>query len=245
MMLVRHNSHSALTGRNRVKILQDASTFYPRMIEDIRAARQSIHLQYFIWGADEFTEQLKDLLTEKASAGIEVRLLYDPLGSHAHLSRSYLKSMKAAGIRVAPTSPLWHVHTISYRNHRKITVIDGAIGYTGGMNIGREHMSGGKGFISWRDTQVRIVGEGAAALQMVFMVDWYNAVKENLFLPAYFPTATTEPMEDDVPVQILTSGPDSQWAAIRQLYFFMIVTAQRHVYVQSRTSLSTQASRRP
>jgi cardiolipin synthase len=136
-------------------------------------------------------------------------------------------------VHVAPTSPLWQVHTISYRNHRKITVIDGTIGYTGGMNIGQEHLDGGKGFTSWRDTQVRIVGEGAALLQAVFAVDWYNAVKENLFSLAYFPAETAEPGEDDVPVQILTSGPDSQWAAIRQLYAFMIVSAQRHVYIQS------------
>ncbi|HET9717355.1 MAG TPA: cardiolipin synthase [Pseudolabrys sp.] len=233
MMLVRRNSHSALTRRNKVEILQNAAQFYPRMMEDMKNARHSIHLQYFIWGADEFTEQLKDILIERARAGIKVRLLYDPLGSRAHLSRAYIKALRAAGIQIAPSAPLWRLHTISYRNHRKITVIDGVTGYTGGMNIGREHLSGGKGFESWRDTQVRIVGEGAAALQTVFMVDWYNAVRENLFFPAYFPTLATEPTEGDVPVQILTSGPDSQWAAIRQLYFFMIMSAQRHVYVQS------------
>jgi cardiolipin synthase len=93
--------------------------------------------------------------------------------------------------------------------------------------------AGIKQFDSWRDTQVRIVGEGAAVLQTVFMVDWYNAVRENLFSPAYFPTVATQPAEGDVPVQILTSGPDSQWAGIRQLYFFMILTAQRHVFLQS------------
>jgi cardiolipin synthase len=233
MMLVRRNSHSALTRRNKVEILQDGAAFYARMIEDLKAARHSIHLQYFIWGADAFTEKLKDILTERARAGVEVRLLYDPLGSRKHLTHAYVRDMEAAGVRVSPTAPLWRLHTISYRNHRKITVIDGMIGYTGGMNIGQEQLDGGKGFDSWRDTQVRIVGEGATALQTVFMVDWYNAVRENLFLPAYFPTIATEPTEGDVPVQILTSGPDSQWAAIRQLYSLMIVTAQRHVLLQS------------
>jgi cardiolipin synthase len=134
---------------------------------------------------------------------------------------------------MAPTSPLYHLHTISYRNHRKITVIDGTIGYTGGMNIGQEQLDGGEGFDSWRDTQVRLVGESVAVLQAVFMVDWYNAVKENLFYAKYFPTDAKESPEGDVAVQILTSGPDSQWAAIRQLYAFMIVSAQRHVYLQS------------
>jgi cardiolipin synthase len=233
MMLVRRNSNSALTRRNTVEILQDAARFYPRLMEDIAAARHSVHLQYFIWGSDEFTERLKDLLVERARDGVEVRLLYDPLGSYAHLSRRYMKALTAAGVRVAPTAPLWRLHTISYRNHRKITVIDGAVGYTGGMNIGREHLSGGKGFKSWRDTQLRIEGQAAAAMQAVFAVDWYNAVREKLLVPAYFPTVATEPPAGDVPVQILPSGPDSQWAAIRQLYFFMIMSAKRHVFIQS------------
>ena len=121
MMLVRRNSRSALTRRNTAEILQDAAEFYPRMMADMRAARHSIHLQYFIWGADEFTEDLKEILTARARAGVEVRLLYDPLGSHAHLSRAYVRQMTAAGVRMAPTSPLYRLHTISYRNHRKIT----------------------------------------------------------------------------------------------------------------------------
>jgi cardiolipin synthase len=233
MRLVRRNSQSALTTRNRVEIQQDAAVFYPRMMEDMKAARHSIHLQYFIWRADTCTEGLKEIMTAKVRAGVEVRLLYDPVGSHASLSRAYIRDMQAAGVRMAPTSPLYRLHTISYRNHRKITVIDGKIGYTGGMNIGQEHLDGGEGFDSWRDTQVRIVGEGVALLQAVFMVDWYNAVRENLFSTAYFPSHATESTEGDVPVQILTSGPDSQWAAIRQLYSFMIVSAQRHVFLQS------------
>jgi cardiolipin synthase len=233
MMLVRRNSYSALTKRNSVEIQQDAAEFYPSMMKDIEAARHSIHLQYFIWGADPFTEGLKKILSAKAKEGVEVRLLYDPIGSQAHVGRAYVRDMQAAGIRMAPTSPLYRLHTISYRNHRKITVVDGAIGYTGGMNIGQEHLSGGKGFNFWRDTQLRLVGESAAILQGVFMVDWYNAVKENLFSAAYFPASATEPSDGDVPVQILTSGPDSQWAAIRQLYAFMIVSAKRHVFIQS------------
>ena len=233
MVLVRRNSHSALTKRNYVEIQQDAAEFYPTMMKDIKAARHSIHLQYFIWGADPFTEDLKGILSAKARTGVEVRLLYDPIGSQAHVGRAYVRKMRAVGIRMAPTSPSYRLHTIGYRNHRKITVVDGAIGYTGGMNIGQEHISGGKGFDFWRDTQLRIVGEGAALLQAVFMVDWYNAVKENLFYKAYFATDAGACVAGDVPVQILTSGPDSQWAAIRQLYSFMIVSAKQHVCIQS------------
>jgi cardiolipin synthase A/B len=231
MMLVRRNSRSVLTWHNRVEIQQNAAEFYPSLIRDFEAAQHSIHLQYFIWSADDFTERLTDILAGKARAGVEVRLLYDPLGSRAHLTREYIKQMQVAGIRFAVTSPLWRLHTISYRNHRKITVIDGSIGYTGGMNIGREHLDGGPGFTSWRDTQVRIEGPGASTLQAVFAVDWYNAVQENLFASPYFPAPHHQ--EGGDPVQILTSGPDSEWAGIRQLYFSMIVSARRHVIMQS------------
>jgi cardiolipin synthase len=231
--LVRRNSRSALTTRNRVEIQQDAARFYPTLIEDLRSARQSIHLQYFIWAVDPFTESVKQILIEKASAGVEVRLLYDPQGSQAHVGRRYVRDMLARGIQMAPTSPLYHLHTISYRNHRKITVIDGVIGYTGGMNMGQEHLEGGEGFDSWRDTQVRLVGESVAILQAVFMVDWYNAVGENLFRAKHFPADAADRVESNIPVQILTSGPDSQWAAIRQLYGLMVVSARQHVYLQS------------
>lgn len=194
MMLVRRNSTSALTTRNRIAIQQNATQFYPSLVEDMRAARHSIHLQYFIWTADVFTEGLKEILVGKARAGVEVRLLYDPIGSIQHLSRAYVREMKTAGVRIAPTSALYRLHTISYRNHRKITVIDGAIGYTGGMNIGQEHLDGGAEFDSWRDTQIRLVGEAAAVLQAVFLIDWYNAVREDLFEAKYFPPRESKPL---------------------------------------------------
>jgi cardiolipin synthase len=241
MRLVRRNSHSALTTRNRVAIQQDASTHYPSLIEDLKGARHSIHLQYFIWAADSFTEELKAILTERAANGVEVRLLYDPVGSFFRLSRRYRRELTADGVHLAPVSPLWRLHTISYRNHRKIAVVDGRVGYTGGMNIGQEHLDGGPAFDRWRDTQVRIEGEGAAMLQAVFLIDWYNATGEDLFAAERFPllgqsappAAGAGADDGRVPVQILTSGPDSAWRAIRQLYFAMILSAQRRVRLQS------------
>src|SRR5690606_37380895 len=137
----------------------------------------------------------KQILLERASKGVAVRLLFDPLGSRKHLDRDYVRELEQGGVRIAPTSPLYRLHTISYRNHRKITVIDGVIGYTGGMNIGREHLDGGDGFDSWRDTQLRIIGEAAATLQAVFMVDWYNATREDLFAPRYFDAVDTPPAD--------------------------------------------------
>jgi cardiolipin synthase len=231
--LVRHNTHSALTKENRVEILQDASAFYPRLMDDIRAARQSVHLQFFIWASDEVGQALKPLLVAKAAEGVEVRLLYDPLGSFFRLGPRYRWELQRAGVEVAPTSRLYKLQTISYRNHRKIAIIDGVIGYTGGLNIGQEQVDGGKAFGGWRDTQVRLVGTAAVILQSVFAVDWENAVGKDLFDARYYPDVPPDTSEDDIPVQITVSGPDSRWRAIRQLYFALINSARHHVFIQT------------
>ncbi len=241
MRLVRHNSHSALTTRNRVAIQQDASAHYPSLMDDLKGARHTIHLQYYIWADDPFTRELKAILAERARNGVEVRLLYDPIGSFFKLTRRYKRELAESGVRWAPVSALYRLHTISYRNHRKIAVIDGRIGYTGGMNIGQEHLDGGRDFDGWRDTHVRIEGEGAAVLQAVFLTDWHNATSEDIFAAGHFPSlqpdvqpvSATDGESAYEPVQILTSGPDSEWRANRQLYFAMIVSAQHRVRLQS------------
>jgi cardiolipin synthase len=189
MSLVRRNYHSALTTRNQLVMQQDASVHYPSLVEDLKAARHSIHLQYYIWRNDPFTCELKEILIERALSGVEVRLLYDPLGSLFQLTGRYRRELVAAGVQLAPVSSLYRLHTISYRNHRKIAVVDGRVGYTGGMNIGQEHLDGGADFERWRDTQIRIAGEGAAVLQAVFLTDWYNATGEDLFGMARRPAA--------------------------------------------------------
>lgn len=241
MQLVRRNSHSALTTRNRVAIQQDASAHYPSLIDDLAGARLSIHLEYYTWGDDAFTRELKAILVERSRSGVKVRLLYDPFGSF-NLTRRYKRELREGGVQIAPVSALYRLHTISYRNHRKIAVVDGRVGYTGGMNIGQEHLDGGPSFDRWRDTQVRIEGEGTGVLQAVFLIDWYNATGEDLFAAEHFPSlgpdgrsasAAAEPRDSALPVQILTSGPDSQWRAIRQLYFAMILSAQARVKLQT------------
>jgi cardiolipin synthase len=231
--LVRSNSHSALTKENRVEILQDADEAYPRLMDDIRKARRSIHLQFFIWASDAVGQELKPLLLRKAAEGIEVRILYDPLGSFFRMDPRYRWELQRGGIQVAPTSRMYWLHTISYRNHRKIAIIDGAIGYTGGLNIGQEQVDGGSVFRGWRDTHLRLVGTAALVLQAVFAVDWANAVDENLMVPEHFPPVPPDTSEEDIPVQITVSGPDSRWRAIRQLYFALINSARDHVYIQS------------
>jgi len=231
--LVRHNGHSALTKENRVDILQDAADFYPRLMDDLRGARTSIHLQFFSWASDALGQELKAILLERAAAGVQVRLLYDPVGSLFLMNPRYRWELQAGGVQVAPYSRIYMLHTISYRNHRKLAIIDDMTGYTGGLNIGQEHVDGGRAFDGWRDTHLRLVGTAAVILQAVFAVDWANAVGEDLFSDEHFPNVPDDTSAEDIPVQITVSGPDSRWRAIRQLYFTMITSARRHVYIQS------------
>ncbi|TDL75252.1 cardiolipin synthase [Palleronia sediminis] len=217
---------------NRVEILQNASGKYPRLMDDLRAARSSIHLQYYIWENDGVSAEFEAILAERAAAGVEVRLLYDPVGSIGRFGPFRRRALRDKGIDARPYSPLWRVHTISYRNHRKIAVIDGRVGYTGGLNIGDQHFDPGPRFDHWRDTHLRLEGAAVLALQGVFAIDWSNATREQILGPDYFPALADGP-QDGLPVQLCLSGPDSQWRAVRQQYFAMIVGARRRVRVQT------------
>jgi len=229
--LGRSNSVSVVTNNNRMEILQDAVTKYPRMLEDMRNARHSIHMEYFMWASDEYILQFHEVMIERAKAGVKVRLLYDAAGCIGIFSKEERQRLKDAGVEVEPFSPILRIHTISYRNHRKIVTIDGEIGYMGGMNMGKEHLEGQGLYKAWRDTHLRIEGEMVRAMQAAWMVDWYHATKRNLLAPEYFTPVTKE--YGNLTLQLITSGPDSRYESIRQMYFYMITSAKHHVYVQS------------
>jgi cardiolipin synthase len=231
--LVQRNSPSLLTVSNRVEILQDASEKYPRLLEDVRNAKSSIHLLYYIWSEDEFTTQLKDALIERAKAGVKVRALAD--ASCLNVSKQYLKDLRDAGVQIYPYmvfKKIGRLHSINYRSHRKIVVIDGKLGYIGGMNLDKEQLPGGNRLGSWRDTHLRVEGETALALQVTFAVSWFNTTREIFDAETNFPPVEKSQLPI-TPVQITLGGPDSQWKAMQQLYFLMIVTAEKKVQIQS------------
>ncbi len=225
-------AQSPLTFGNHVEILQDAKEKYPRLLADLREATRSIHLLYYEWAADAFTEEVAEILIERAAAGVRVRILYDPFGSLLMLSRRYVRKLRTHGIDMFPFAPLYMLHTLSYRNHRKIAVIDGRIGYSGGLNMTEKHLTGPKGFTGWRDTHARVTGEAVPILQTVFATMWQNTTGESLFDAANFPLSIPPP-DGGVPVQVVSAGPDSRWEAIRQSYLAMIALARHHIYMQS------------
>ncbi|MDQ3071156.1 MAG: cardiolipin synthase [Acidobacteriota bacterium] len=225
------SARSPLTLGNELEILQDASEKYPRLMGDLEKAAHSIHLLYYEWASDPFTEQVFDLLAEKVKAGVEVRIMYDPFGSLTMLDWGYLRRMRASGIRIRPFSPLYNLHTLSYRNHRKVAIIDGEVAYSGGLNMTDKHLTGPDGFEGWRDTHARVSGEAALVLQTVFATMWHNTTGENLFEEQYFPEA--KPGGGSLPIQVVSAGPDSEWKAIRHSYLAMLALARHHVYLQS------------
>jgi cardiolipin synthase len=231
--LVKGNSASLLTAYNNVEILQNATEKYPRLMGDIKKAKHSINLLYFIWSEDEFTLQLKDALIERAKAGVKIRALVDQSGFA--VSKQYQDDLHTAGVNIRPYKVFKHLgglHNASYRIHRKVVVLDGKIGYIGGMNLDKEQLPGYHPLGNWRDTHLRIEGEAAIALQLGFAANWFNATNEKIGDPAYYPEVVpgSRPF---TPVQITQSGPDSQWKAMQQLYFFMINSAQEKCYIQS------------
>jgi cardiolipin synthase A/B len=208
---------------NCLEILQNASEKYPRLIEDIRTASRSVHLLYYEWAADDFTEKVGEVLRERVSRGVEVRILYDPVGSYFMLNRHYVEGLRRDGVQMQPFSSVYQLHTLSYRSHRKLAIVDGRVGYSGGLNMTDKHLTGPKGFTR-RDTHSRVTGEAVTILQSVFATMWTNATGENLFDERYFP----EPQagEGGVPIQVVSAGLDSRWETIRQAYLGMIALAR-------------------
>ncbi|KIN71922.1 cardiolipin synthase [Sulfitobacter guttiformis] len=231
--LVNSNASSRITTSNRIAVLQDAEATYPVLVAAMEQAKSSIHLSFYILNDDVFGNEVLTVLIRKASQGLHVRILFDPIGSFRGLSQRYLRNARAAGIEIHPSPSLWQVQAISYRNHRKIAVIDGSIGFTGGLNIGDEYLDPPKGFDRWRDTHVRLTGSAVWSLQAIFLTEWENATGEILDPAHLFPAVSPPDRTANLPVQICLSGPDTSSAAIRQLYFELIVSAKSQVLIQS------------
>lgn len=223
------------TSDNKVSIITDGHHMMDKLIEDIRAAESTINVQYFIIKNDAIGRYLIETLTEKAKEGVEVRLLIDALGSRQFSDKSkVIRELKEAGGKVAyffkPKFKYLNLR-LNYRNHRKLAVIDGQIGYIGGFNIAREYLGKKKKFGYWRDTHLRILGSCVQDINARFIMDWRNASKEELILSeAYYSNVI---QIGNTGVQIVSSGPDSEREQIKRGYMKMITSAQKNIYIQT------------
>lgn len=213
-----------------LEIMVDGAEKFARLYQDIEAAEHFVHLEYFIWENDDLTRHFCDLLANKVAQGVEVRVLYDWVGSLPY-GKSQLKKLRAAGAQVHADSAQWH--KVNYRNHRKIAVVDGVVAYTGGMNMGAEYIDGGSRFETWRDTHLRFGGPLALEMQRLFCQRWYEVAEEDLFEMRYFPEHAALDPRELVWAQVAVSGPESRWEAIRQAFVLAIASASTQVRVQS------------
>ena len=223
------------TINNRIEVYIDGNQKFDNLIKDIKNAKDHIHLEYFIIKDSRIGRKIKDELIRKSQEGVKIRIIYDDVGCWRFwFHRNFFNEMKSYGIEIRPylkgkiTIPIGG--QINYRNHRKIVVIDGKIGYTGGINIGDEYIGKNKKFGYWRDTHIKVEGTSVYMLQMIFLTDWYYNTKEVLLAEKFFPKLSNK---GNCMMQIVASGPDSDWESIHYAYFYAICQAKKCIYIET------------
>ncbi|HOF76566.1 MAG TPA: cardiolipin synthase [Bacteroidales bacterium] len=238
VFLVLNNSRSILTEHNSTQLYYTGKEALEAMYESALNASHHIHLQSFIIENDSVGTRWKNLLMEKALKGVDVCVIYDDFGSW-HLPRSFIRDMRDAGVHIEPFGKVGFPGIrvmINYRNHRKLLIVDGEEGFLGGVNIADRYYDGGSS-MEWRDTQIRIRGEAVKQLESSFLMDWYFITHKNLRRRRHYSYQLSYLQEDSVPetcyMQIVSSGPDSDWADIMQLYLTIITEARNRISINT------------
>ncbi|MDO9539785.1 MAG: cardiolipin synthase [Methanocalculus sp.] len=236
MLMLMESNRAIVTTDNAVRIFTDGNDKFAALLEAIRKAEDHIHLEYYILKDDEIGREVFSALTERAKAGVTVRFLGDGLGA-AGPKRSFFAPYLEAGGELAFFFPsLLHIRhpRINYRNHRKIAVIDGKIGFIGGFNIGDDYLSRVPEWAPWRDTAVMVEGHAVSSMQIRFILDWNYASKGEPieFSPRYFP-GSNDSAERLLPMQVVSGGPDTYWNPIKESYLKLISLATESVYIQT------------
>jgi cardiolipin synthase A/B len=231
--LMLNNNKSVLTEHNKIELLIDGTNTFPAMLEAIGEANNFINMEFYRFESDTLGRRFFEALMNKSKQGVKVRIIYDDVGSWS-LSNSLIREVHKSGIEIYPFMPVrfpWLTNKINFRNHRKILVVDGIKGFVGGLNIADKYMKGVKNIGKWRDTHLVIKGEAVATLNSVFMVDWYF-VSDILLTdePQHF---EFEKVPDKCWIQMASSGPDSDWSNIMQVYFSAIATARKSIYIST------------
>jgi cardiolipin synthase len=229
--LLYKNSDAAVWANNKIEILSDGESTFKAMFDAIESAENHIHIEFFIFGNDIISNKLRELLIQKAKQGIRVRMIYDYLGSF-NLSGIYIQSLKDAGVYVKPFLPLrlrLRRSKINFRNHRKVLIVDGKYGFTGGLNIADRYLFGNN-LGKWRDTFVRFEGSVVHGLQSLFLTDWYFVERKLITDAKYYPEPQV--FENNL-VQIVSSGPDSDWETIMQGISAAIMASKKYIFIHT------------
>lgn len=227
--LLYNSLKSKLTINNDIKLIKNGDDKFKLLFEDIENAKHHIHLEYFIIKDDKIGTELLNLLCNKASENVEVKIVIDDVGSK--ISSKMKRQLKNAGVEMYPFMPVAFssfTGKMNYRDHRKIVIIDGKIGYVGGINVSDSYVNANnKRF--WRDTHIRVVGEGVKPLQILFLTTFDFVSKEELKISeALFPSHNCK---KNTPLQIAASGPDTDWSNIMEAIFVAITNAEESIYI--------------
>lgn len=226
--LTFQTAKAPLTQNNSIHVLTNGKQKFDSLFKDLKNAKDHIHLEYYIFRDDELGNALVNLLISKVRSGLKVRVILDALGCH-NLSKAFIQKMRSSGIEVHLFFPLTFPHifkTINYRNHRKLVLIDGKIGYLGGLNIGNEYISKDPKLGFWRDTHLRLEGDCVHKMQATFLNDWYLLTQQELVDLRFYPQPE---ISGKISAQILEGGPDSRQESMKELYFTLVATAQREI----------------
>ena len=220
-----------LTSNNRLQIFDRTPDTFAALTEAMRGAKKTLHVSYYLWREDKIGTEMTDILIERSRAGVEVRFLYDEIGS-LWLPRKTKKKLKAEGVEVAgflAGAGFVARWSLNLRSHRKIVVIDGQTAFTGGVNVGDEYLGRDPGYGYWRDTHLRVDGPAAARLQRVFAEDWFFATGKRLTDPKYYDARPVE--EGDADLQVLPDGPADDKELLHDMLFIAIANATDRVTV--------------
>ncbi|WP_432222795.1 cardiolipin synthase [Flavobacterium sp. TMP13] len=235
---IRRAGSSPLTANNKVKLLINGEEKFVELLTALEKAKSHIHLEYYIYENDQTGNEIAEILIKKAKEGLEVRFMYDDFGSHG-LGKLFVEKLQKAGVQTAPFYKIkWYAlaNRINYRNHRKIVIIDGTIGFVGGINMSDKYRNdlNAKNHLYWRDTHLMIQGQAASYLQYLFVCDW-NFCSSTLlaYNKNYFPDVLhADTIEKEV-VQIAASGPDSSQPLIFYSLLEAISSAKKSIYITS------------
>lgn len=228
--LLNSNNSAAISYDNKVEVLKNGKDSFPKVEEDLRNAKRSIHLDFYIVECGNLLNTYLEIFEQKIKEGVKIRLVYDAYGTVDEYQESF-KKLTEIGVDIKEFMPFnWFKSSLylNYRNHRKIIIIDNHIAYTGGMNISDKHVDGDPQLGLWRDTYVRIEGSAANDFEKVFSSDWFHAGGIEYALPRI-----KSVYENGIPVQVVASGPDSDHRGIMQEYFTLIVDAVDYIYIST------------
>ena len=228
--------YSPYRNDNNVSMYSDGKLFFNELLESLKKAKKSINIEFYIFKNDDIGTKILNVLEEKAKEGVEVRLLYDSVGSRS-LNRNVLNKLINEGGKVGEFFPSWLKFiniNMNFRNHRKIVVIDNNVGFVGGFNVGDEYLGKDSKFGYWRDTHIKFTGSAVNDLNLRFLADWRYATKEDVSLEEIFEANEENSNSNNVGMQIVSSGPNlSDKYEIKMAYLKMIQKAKKYLYIQS------------